>query len=519
MPDYRTATALDLLATRASLHPHREVIKDVATGQKHTYSRLNIQANALANYFTERLNLKKGDRVAMLSRNAVECLVAFFAVQKTGLVLVPLNWRLSVPEILNALEQTTPRVLLYDASFAEHVEEIREGHAFDATVYWLEDENNYGVLPGISLARLLRESSSGFSWPHLLDWEDPLMILFTGGTTGPPKGAVLTQRTVFFNMLSEALSWNLQPGQVIPVVLPFFHTGGWNLLTLPSLFAGAKILVFRGFDPGEVLRQIEKEQCRTLFAAPTMFQMISSSEEWPKTNLGSLEWVMSGAAPCSKGIMEPYWEKGVPFVQGYGITEGGPNNLYMPWYSLSWEEIRSKWSSVGRPFLYCYPRVVDDEGNPVEQGERGELVLEGPVTFAGYWQRPRETSQVLQDGRVHTGDIAMQDEDGYFYIVDRKKDMFISGGENVFPVEVETALKGHPAVKDAAVIGVTHERWGEVGKAFVVTPEGSEVSGEELKGFLRHQLAGYKVPVYYCFVASIPKNSVGKVLKKELREE
>lgn len=513
------AKTLDLAGGKAALYPDREVVKDISTGVDYTYGDLDKQASALANYFTGELKLEKGSRVALLSRNSVECLVAFFAVQKTGLILVPLNWRLSARELLEHLGQTEPEVLLYDAAFASQVQELETEYELRRLIYHLEQNASGESLPGVSFSSLIKKGSSEFNSYPPLNLEDPLMILFTGGTTGPPKGAVLSHRTIFFNMLAEAQCWRLGPGQVIPVLLPFFHTGGWNLLTLPSLFAGAKILIFRGFDPAETLKQVEQEHCRTIFAAPTMFQVLSSHEDFVKRDLSSLEWVMSGAAPCPKQVMEPYWERSIPFVQGYGITEGGPNNLFVPWYELSWDRIRDKWPSVGRPFLYCFARLVDGEGNPVEGQREGELLLGGPVTFSGYWNRPGETSDTLKDGWVHTGDIARRDEEGFFYIVDRKKDMFISGGENVFPVEIETALTEHPAIKDAAVIGVPHPKWGEVGKAFVVAKEGREVSVDELAGFLRDRLANYKVPGYFEFVDQIPKSSVGKILKTRLKEQ
>lgn len=519
MCNYSWAPTLDTLGTRASLYPQREIAEDVASGTSYTYAELNKHANALANYFKEELELKPGERIALISRNSIECLVCFFAVQKAGLVLVPLNWRLSVREVLEQLNQTEPLVLFYDAQFASQVEEITGEYSFKEIVYWVENGQPAGQCSGSYLGNIYDQASLIYRSYPKIDYDDPLMILFTGGTTGPPKGAVLSHRTVFFNMLSEALCWGLGPGQSIPVLLPFFHTGGWNLLTLPSIFAGAKVFILRGFDPEKTLQLVEQEKCRTIFAAPTMFQILSAHENWQKTDLSSLEWVMSGAAPCSRQIMEPYWERGIPFVQGYGITEGGPNNLFVPWYELTWNDLKEKWSSVGKPFLYCFARLVDDEGHEVNSGEEGELLLSGPVTFSGYWKRPRETAQTLHEGWVHTGDIARQDEDGFFYIVDRKKDMFISGGENVFPVEVENAIVEHPAIKDAAVIGVAHPKWGEVGKAFVIPREKSEVSEEELNDFLRQRLAKYKIPAHIKFVDHIPKSPVGKVLKKDLKDK
>lgn len=345
------------------------------------------------------------------------------------------------------------------------------------------------------------------------------MILFTGGTTGPPKGAVLSHRAVFFNMLSETMSWQLGPGTVVPNLLPFFHTGGWNLVALPTLFAGGQLLINPTFDPGLTLRQVAEKKCSFLFAAPTMFRMISDYASFSKTDLSSLQFVMSGAAPCPVTVMEPYWERDVVYVQGYGITEGGPNNLYMPWYSLNWEQVKEKNQSVGKPFLYCRTRIIDQDEKDVAPGEMGELLLGGPVTFSGYWGKEEESVKTLRQGWVHTGDVARQDDDGFFYIVDRKKDMYISGGENVFPVEVEKVIASHPRILEAAVIGIPDAKWGEVGKAFIVLKQGEELKPEDLQDFVRARLARYKVPREVVFVDSIPKSVVGKVLKRELADK
>ncbi len=514
--DFSWNSTLDILERRASFSPDWPVLFESDRGREYTYKELNHRASAVASYLTEKAGLEKGDRLAVLSRNCVEYIDLFFAAVKTGIILVPLNIRLSAAELQGMLNQTTPRLLAYEQAFEEIASKLDLGPTNKSVIF--KQTGPKPELPAEDYDILLESSTGPFTSREMIQPEDPLLLLFTGGTTGPPKAAVISHRAVFFNMLSETVSWQLGPHTVAPGLLPFFHTGGWNLVTLPTIFAGGRILINPGFDPELTLKQVEEEKCSFLFAAATMFRMISSHENFNKTDLSSLQFVMSGAAPCPVSVMEPYWEKDVVFVQGYGITEGGPNNLYMPWDSLSWEQVKNKSQSVGKPFLYCQARIIDEDGNPAGQGEMGELLLSGPVTFSGYWNNPGESEKTLRSGWVHTGDIARQDSEGFYYIADRKKDMYISGGENVFPVEVENAIEAHDSVLEAAVIGIPDEKWGETGKAFIVLKEGSVLTGEDMQAYLQNKLARYKIPREISFVQSIPKSSVGKVLKRLLAE-
>lgn len=507
---------LDFLERRASFSPDWPVLYESDQNREYSYKELNQRASALAAYLTGDAGLQKGDRMAVLARNCVEYLDFFFAAIKTGIILVPLNVRLSAAELSGMLHQTKPRLLAYEKMFEEITAALKS-----STVEKLMVLNKGQAQPGLKAENynsILEAKPGRFNSTIDIQPGDPLLLLFTGGTTGPPKAAVISHRAVFFNMLSETISWQLGPKTIAPGLLPFFHTGGWNLVTLPTMFAGGRVLINPTFDPELTLKQIEEKKCSFLFAAATMFRMISSQESFDKTDLSSLQFVMSGAAPCPVSVMEPYWEKGIKFVQGYGITEGGPNNLYLPWSALDWKEIKEKCQSVGRPFIYCQARIAGEDGEDNRPGQLGELLLGGPVTFSGYWDNPEETSSTLRHGWVHTGDIARQDEDGFYYIVDRKKDMYISGGENVFPVEVEKIIEAHHQVQEAAVIGIPDEKWGETGKAFIVLKPGASLDPEDIKNYLAGKLARYKLPQEVIFVDSIPKSSVGKVLKKLLAE-
>lgn len=509
----------DQIGRRAAITPGRVVVEDLDTGRTYAARELDGRANRLANALVDGLGLEPGDRVAVLSRNRVEYLDCFFATQKVGLILVPLNVRLAVPELRRQLADTEPQVLFFESPLAELAAEIA-----DCCDHLVEVEASRGgsSLPG---ARTLETLTAGArDLPPrcgAASLEDPHLILYTGGTTGLPKGAVLSHRAVLANVLSEIISWQLGPQDVSVLLLPMFHTGGWLLVNLPLIFAGGRVLISRTFDPERTLRVVAEKRCTLLFGAATMYHMMLGTADFSRVDLSSLRFVMSGAAPCPRQVMEPFWERGVSFVQGYGITEGGPNNLYMPWYDLTPEQIRERWQSVGIPFVYCRARVAYPGGPPEEgrprPGELGELLLSGPQVFSGYWRNPEATADTLREGWVWTGDIVAQDEDGFFYIRDRRKDMFISGGENVFPVEVETVLQAHPAVSEVAVIGVPDPKWGEVGKAFVVLHPGYQATAEDLIAFCQGKLARYKIPRYVAFVPSLPRSAVGKVLKTELR--
>jgi fatty-acyl-CoA synthase len=266
------------------------------------------------------------------------------------------------------------------------------------------------------------------------------------------------------------------------------------------------------FDADETLRVIEKEKCTIVIAVPTMFTMIKQSSLFEKTNLDSVRIFISGGAPCPVAIMEEYWARGKLFKMGYGLTEVGPNNFYLPK-----SEIKRKPSSVGFPVFHCDMKIVNDDNMEVPIGEVGELLLRGPHIFSGYWDEPKETSKTIEpNGWVHTGDLVMRDDEGFYFIVGRKKDMFISGGENVFPTEIEELLYKHPSVLEAAVIGVPDDFWGEVGKAFVAPKQGMTITGDELKEYLLDKLAKYKIPKYYEICDSLPKSAAGKILKREL---
>jgi fatty-acyl-CoA synthase len=350
--------------------------------------------------------------------------------------------------------------------------------------------------------------------PVELDWQDPWLICYTGGTTGLPKGAILHYRSVTANAVNTIVSWGLSPDDAIPQYMPFFHTGGLNVLTTPLVYLGGTNIVCTGFDIDQLFDQIENLGVTFFFAVPTMFLMMIQHPRWESLDLSGVRLVMAGGGACPAVVCEAFWEKGVEFKSGYGLTEAGPNTFWLPT-----ELMKRKVGSVGRPLFHVDVKSVNDTGEIVAPGEIGHLLIRGPHVFGGYWNRPEATAETIVDGWLRTGDLARRDEDGDHYIVGRLKDMIKSGGENIYPVEVEDVMHSHPAVAEAALIPVPHPKWGEVGRAVVVLKPGASLGREELEDWLREQMAHYKVPKSVVFVDALPKTPANKVDKQKLVED
>ena len=491
---------------RATLTPNHEAIFDNIEKKLYTYNDLNLRANKLARVLLNE-GISKGDRVAMFSTNRIECVDLFLATGKIGAILVPFNVRLSIQELDYLIKKTAPSIFFHELKLKEKVVEIKD----------LIQKNivmGNKSLSGDSTTQSLTEkvSSAEVERP-IINFEDPHLILFTGGTTGLPKGATLAHRLIFWNSINTILSWSLRPDDIQPLLFPLFHTGGWNVLLVPFYHLGAKTILMGDFDPEETIRVIEQEKCSIVIGVPTMFHMIASTSLFNQISFDSVRIFISGGAPCPVAIMEKYWAKNKLFKMGYGLTEVGPNNFYLPE-----DKIKLKPTSVGIPVFHCDMKIIDTKTDKVvKQGEVGELLLKGPHIFSGYWDEPEETKKTIEpDGWVHTGDLAIQDNEGFYYIVGRRKEMYISGGENVFPVEIEELLFKHPAIDLAAVIGVSDEKWGEVGKAFVILKPDQETTPEEIRNYLTERLANYKIPKYFVIRDSLPTSATGKILKKDL---
>lgn len=479
-----------------------------------SFREMNGRANRLAGWLRDEAGVGKGDRVSILSRDGVEHFDVYYACGKLGAIHVPLNWRLHPQELLQLVEKTTPRVLVYEEEFRSAVEGM-----------------SAGLPPGApALERLLHLDGAGLrgSTPFTsviegppgeavscddLDPEDPACILFTGGTTGLPKAVLISHRMIAWNVLNTVIH-DLTHHDVVLNVFPLFHAGGLFCYWSSQVVLGNTTIQVRKFDPEQVLDLIEREGVTVFAGVPSMYQMLTEAPNWERADLSSLRFCTSGGAPLPVTLIEKYvQEKGVRFKQGFGMTEFGPGV-----FALAAEDAVRKAGSIGRPNFFVDARAVDEGNCSVGPGVVGELVLKGPSLCSGYFGDPQATAELVDaEGYFHTGDLVTCDSEGYFTVVGRAKDMFISGGENVYPVEIEEALYRHPAVATCAVVGVLDPKWGEVGAACVVLKTGHTVTEEEILRFLGGQLARYKIPKRVVFMEALPLSGMGKPLKDELR--
>lgn len=502
----------DWLQRREMLSPNKVALIDaINDNQPITYREWNQQANQLANFLQDGLGARKGDRVSIYAMNCVEYLDALFACNKLGAILHVCNWRLTTRELASIINDAAPRVLLYSQELAARVDELRPR---------LSSVKHLVGLDQVTGDQHLDWATERSNWPKTqpppveLDWEDPWVICYTGGTTGLPKGAILHYRSITANAVNTIVSWGLRPDEVIPQYMPFFHTGGLNCLTTPLIHLGGTNIVCAGFDIDQLFDQIEKLGVTFFFAVPTMFLMMIRHPRWESLDLSNVHLVMSGGGACPTVVYEAFWGKGVEFKAGYGLTEAGPNTFWLPT-----EYMKSKIGSVGRPLFHIDVKLADEAGEEIGPGEVGHLLIRGPHVFGGYWNQPEATAKTIVDGWLHTGDLARRDEEGCYYIVDRLKDMIKSGGENIYPAEIEDLMHSHPAIAEAALIPVPDPKWGVVGKAIVVLKPDISLTEADLIAWLREQMAHYKVPKSVVFVDTLPKTATNKVDKKLLIEQ
>ena len=493
------------LTRRSELTPTKIGLVDGETGARYTWTALNRRARALTTLLCERYEVGQGDRVAVLALNAPEYLDALYACALLGAILAPLNWRLTPTELAALLDDCTPKLLLADARYADVARAVAARHSGELPVLPFVD------FPGAD------ETLAARAVPFTTaDGEQPLLLLYTSGTTGIPKGALLSHRMLTWNAINTQISWGLRDDDITPTFAPLFHAGGLNVLTTPLAHCGGTVVLLRSSEPEVILRCIETERCTIVFAVPTVFQRMMEHPTFATTDWSSLRFCVTGGSSCPAPVIEGYAARGLVFRQGYGLTEVGVNC-----FSLAPEDALRKAGSVGQPVFHSRARIVADDGSDAPPGTVGELALAGPHLCSGYWQRPDATAEACRDGWWHTGDQARCDSDGYYYIVGRKKDMYISGGENVYPAEVENALATHPDIVEAAVIAEPDARWGEIGVA-VIVPRAPTVpdtlTSDAVIAWCGERLARYKLPRRVVFVESLPRNAMGKVIKQELRE-
>ena len=438
----------------------------------------------------------RGDRVALALDNSVAYVESFLACAALGAIAVPISTRLTEAE---------SRFLIEDAGCSLAVAD--PVHAGLAVGEPLKD-----VLLTGSTYDAARDAADPIA-PIGVGQDDVVAIFYTSGTTGRPKGAMLTHGNFFWTNLNMVIALGLTEAERSLVVLPMFHVGGWNINTLSVWLAGGTVVLTDGFDAPRALATIADRRVTLMMGVPAVYAMLADDPGFAGADLDSLRLCVCGGAPLPVSLIERYRARRVPFTQGYGLTEAAPNCLFLPP-----EDAVAKAGAAGRPYFFVDVQVVDDDGRPVAPGGTGEVVVAGPSVMAGYWGLPEESAEALRDGWLHTGDVGRIDADGVIWIVDRLKDMYISGGENVYPAEVEKVLHAHPAIAEAAVIGIPDERWGEVGRAIVVARDGAEVTADEVRSHCAEHLAKFKVPADVVFTDVLPRNATGKLLKPAIRE-
>jgi fatty-acyl-CoA synthase len=501
----------DVLGQRARLSPKKTALITVPDNQRFTYEELDQRAQRCAQLWQQRLDLRPGDRVGLLAHNRVEFVDSFFAASKSGIIIVPLGTRLTASELLGIIQDSGIRVLIYSAEFSEIIEALKAELSLDSWVA-LDDPVDAADARYDALFAALPEEP----WiPIRPQPEDVHCLIYTSGTTGKPKGVMIPQRMVAFNGYNTAVNWQLTGDDISSIFTPLYHAGGLGAFLVPIFTAGGTIVLHHGFDAAEILKTIAAERCTVILAVPTILKMLLEHREFERVDVSCVRWFISGGAPLPQYLIDACKRASVPLKQGYGLTEVGVNC-----FSMSLEESVAKAGSIGKPMIFTEARLVDEQGRDVQRDQVGELLLRGPHVCKGYWNNPEATRSALDDeGWFHTGDTARQDDEGFYYIAGRKKEMFISGGVNVYPAEIEAALLLHPSVQDAAVVGVPHATWGEEGVAFVVPRPEQSLSDKEIAAHLEQRLARYKIPKRFVFVDEMPRTAYGKVQKHLLIQQ
>jgi fatty-acyl-CoA synthase len=500
----------DILGERARLSPDAVALIHVQTRSQFTYAELNRRALQCMRVWTDLCSLRPGDRVCILSENRVEYVDAFWAAGKSGVILVPLGTRSTAHELHQILADCGPRCLMYSARYEKLAQELQQLVVFEHLIS-LDAEDS--VPKALSFAKAIDRVRPDVLSTGLQP-EDIFCLLYTSGTTGRPKGVMIPHRQIAWNAYNTVVSWQLRQSDRVQVYTPMYHAGGLTVFMAPLFAIGGSIVLHDGFDSAEILQAFRDYECTILFGVPTILKMLLDSPEFAELDFSHLRWCASGGAPLPLQLLRAYQERGLIFRQGYGLTEVGVNC-----FAISDEDTPRKPGSIGKPMMFTEAKLVGPEGNQIATNEVGELCLRGPHVCRGYWNNPAATAQVLDAERwFHTGDLARCDEDGFFYIAGRSKDMIISGGVNIYPAEIEKELLEHPAIAEASVMGTTDEKWGEVPVAFVALKSGASSSELELIEFLRPRINKIKLPRLIVFIEALPRNAYGKVLKLELRE-
>jgi len=496
----------DLIAFHARMTPNANALIDDFSGRVLTFADMDRRIGRLAAGLSE-LGARPGDRVATLIFNSSDAFELMFAMPRLRAIFLPLNWRLAVPELQAIVAQARPRILVYAVQMEAAALALRE------------------VLPDLILIRTspgehsdyeaLAEGSGSLGPAADIDWNDTWTIIYTSGTTGGPKGVLITYKMIYFNNVHTAWLCRLSPSCVCASILPNFHIGGLTALPVPVLFSGGSLIVMRKFDAGRMLEMFTNTAigANRTWGVPTNFAFMADLPAFAGATFNADTVMGVGGAPMPIPLLDVYQKKGVTLLQGYGMTEATGTITI-----LTQDKLVDKIGSVGKPVLDMQTRLVTAAGREPEVGEVGEVWIKGPTVTPGYWANPELTARAKQDGWLRTGDAMMRDDEGFLWLVDRWKDMYISGGENVYPAEVENTIFAMPEVRQVAVIGIPDRRWGETGCAYVCLQPGATLSAEAVIAYCDTRLARYKLPKRVIFIDDMPLNATGKMQKDVLRK-
>lgn len=491
----------------AELEPDQPCIVSSETSltKKEFNNRINKLSHALL-----AMGIRKGDRVAVLMGNSNVFLEILFAGAKIGAIVVPLNYRLAVHELTYIINNAMPSLLFYSPGFQSTVEKARE--SISGVRLMVNELGNQG--DDVSYEEWIASHADVEpATQSLVDLEDPLFIMYTSGTTGKPKGAVNTHGNVQWSAVNYRQMYQVDTNDVFACCAPFFHTGGLCSCATPALYSGAKLAIQRAFEPVGLLKMIEREKATVMLGIPTMYQFMRQTPDFESTDFSSVRYFKVGGSPCPLSLIKAYQKKGIQFTQGYGMTEASIIS------TLKKEDCQTKIGSSGKSMFHVSIRVVDEKFKDVPPNTLGEILVKGPIVMAGYWNNDAANQDAFVDGWLQTGDIGTFDEDGYLYIKDRKKDMYISGGENVYPAEIENVISSMPEVAEVGVVGIPDAKWGEAGLACVKKLQGVDLSMRKILDECGQKLAKYKIPKQVVFMDDLPKTSSGKIVKNELRKQ
>lgn len=504
------------LKKRASISAASEAFVEFERDRRFTFTQLNDRSNRVANTLVQS-GVKPGDRVATLLKNGIEFVESYYAIAKIGAIMVPVNWRLVANEITYILGDCGAQTLIFDADFDTVVAQLHSNEDIKVERFMRVNAiNSESEVPAFAQDYDAITAAASDQEPEIGAFDDELLfIMYTSGTTGHPKGVMHSHRNVLWAELTSMTTSDMRGEDRFLLPMPMFHVG--CLVPVSQLVhRGGTGIIMRDIDMSLMFKAIEQEKVTTTMSVPALLQFMLVAPERQTHDISSIRWIATGASPVPVSLLKAYQDIGISIHQAYGLTEScGPGTLLLP------EDAEAKAGSCGKPQMHTEAKVVDSKGVEVKpgSGEVGELILAGQHMMIGYWNKPEATAEALRDGWLHTGDLCTVDEDGFITICDRMKDMIISGGENVYPAELENVLAGCPEVSEAAVIGIESKKWGETPLAIVVAAPGTAPTPESLKAYCKENLAGYKVPQLYEMVDALPRNASGKLLKPTLRAQ